>query len=360
MKYLVGTAGLTGGVLVKKRGSDTVLVHSVMEREEAKVTGFQLKDFEEFGYLEIVKKYKHPVDAQKEFLTRIIKKLGIEGKIGLYGRAEVSRYYHLMEDLGNELEGIEWLREGDIDIFTAARVTKDRDEIESIRSVGHRTGKVIGEVVDFLRAGERVNGVVVNPENKEPLRVGDMKQFIKLALAREGLQEEEETIFSIGYDTSVPHNRGKDDDKVEVGQPIVFDIFPADARNGYHYDVTRSMVIGDPPEEFVRLYEDVKGACDVARTLLARDESACGVNQAVIDYFEKKGHPTLKSEKNVTDGYIHSLGHGIGLNGMVFTVEPGLYYPGKSIGVRIEDVYWINEDGVGEKVVDIPYTDVIK
>ncbi len=73
------------------------------------------------------------------------------------------------------------------------------------------------------------------------------------------------------------------------------------------------------------------------------------------------------------EGYIHSVGHGLGLNvhekpwlgrqpdpanvlriGSVFTLEPGLYYPSKGYGIRIEDTWFVNEDGSFEKFVDYP------
>jgi Xaa-Pro aminopeptidase len=91
------------------------------------------------------------------------------------------------------------------------------------------------------------------------------------------------------------------------------------------------------------------------------------------DMFEKMGHPTIQSTPNTTDGYNHSLGHGLGLDvhekpwfgalagsddvlgpGMVFTIEPGLYYPEKGMGVRIEDTYYVGVDGSIQKCVDFP------
>jgi len=376
MKYLVGTAGVSSGVIVKKRGETAILIHGTMEREEARSTGFELMSFEEFGFMEIVKQGKGPHASQVEFMKRIVGRLGLEGKVGIYGRVEYSKFSPVMDDLKREVEGIEWAKGGDRDLFTGSRVTKDRDEVELIRSVGRRTGEVIREVVETLGSAERENGTLLRQAGAgEPLTVGDIKEFIVLSLAKRGLMEEDATIFSVGYDTALPHNRGNAEDPIVAGSPIVFDIFPADSGSGYHYDCTRSMVVGEPSGEFTRLYEDVKGACELAERKLGEGESACGVNLAVIDYFEEKGHPTLNREGNFTDGYIHSLGHGIGLDvheeptfgltaspndrlekGMVFTVEPGLYYPDRSIGVRIEDVYWINEEGVGEKVVEIPYT----
>jgi Xaa-Pro aminopeptidase len=373
MKYMVGEAGLTTGMIVKKRGEPGVLIHGVMEREEALVTGFELMDFSAFDYLEIVRQGKGPRETEKEFFRRVLTRLGIKGRVGFYGRLEISRIFPLMEDLRSERDDIEWVREGDIDIFTRMRLTKDPDEVEAIRSVGRRTGEVIEGVLDFLRSMDRRDGVLVRPETGEPLRVCDVKSHVVLALAERRLAEEDATIFSVGYDTAVPHNRGKEEDVIRTGVPIIFDIFPADAASGYHYDCTRSFMIGEPTEEFLRLYRDVEGACEVAEGLLSEGASSSAVNTAVVDYFQQKGHPTLRTEGNFTEGYIHSLGHGIGLDvheeptlgiapgaadrfekGMVFTVEPGLYYPERSIGVRIEDCYFINGNGTGEKVVDIP------
>jgi Xaa-Pro aminopeptidase len=79
-----------------------------------------------------------------------------------------------------------------------------------------------------------------------------------------------------------------------------------------------------------------------------------------------------------TSGYVHSLGHGVGLRvhehpfcvnnpkeldclqpGCVFTIEPGLYYPDLDTGVRIEDTYWVNEQGKIERLVEYSYDLVI-
>ncbi len=79
------------------------------------------------------------------------------------------------------------------------------------------------------------------------------------------------------------------------------------------------------------------------------------------------------------EGYVHSLGHGLGLNiherpwsglsvdesnrlqpGVVITIEPGLYYPEKGMGVRIEDSYWVRPDGRMEILAEYPYDFVLK
>jgi Xaa-Pro aminopeptidase len=89
--------------------------------------------------------------------------------------------------------------------------------------------------------------------------------------------------------------------------------------------------------------------------------------------FSSHGHPTIKEDPKTQQGYVHSLGHGIGLNvherpwsgvtsddkdyllpGTVFTIEPGLYYPDKGMGVRIEDSFWTRPDGKIELLADYP------
>ncbi len=91
------------------------------------------------------------------------------------------------------------------------------------------------------------------------------------------------------------------------------------------------------------------------------------------ELFESMGHETIRQNEAIEEGYIHSLGHGLGLNvhekpwfgrkedpsnilqiGSVFTIEPGLYYPSKGFGIRIEDTWYVTEDGRFEKFVEYP------
>ena len=96
------------------------------------------------------------------------------------------------------------------------------------------------------------------------------------------------------------------------------------------------------------------------------------------EYFESKGHKSPLNSKNPLDGYVHSLGHGVGINiherpgsglqsgennilkpGVVITIEPGLYYPEKGMGFRIEDTYWVSPDGQFEKLAEYHYDFVL-
>ncbi len=86
----------------------------------------------------------------------------------------------------------------------------------------------------------------------------------------------------------------------------------------------------------------------------------------------------MLSTPGTPEGYVHSLAHGVGLNvheapyfptraarywlqrGNVFTVEPGLYYPSRGYGIRIEDTVYLNEAGSLESLTDCPYDLVIE
>jgi Xaa-Pro aminopeptidase len=90
----------------------------------------------------------------------------------------------------------------------------------------------------------------------------------------------------------------------------------------------------------------------------------------VNDYFEGQGHRTTRSHPGTTEGYVHSLGHGVGLSvhehprlaetampeekvlaGMVLTIEPGLYYPGDGFGIRVEDYVWIDPESGQSEII---------
>ena len=120
-----------------------------------------------------------------------------------------------------------------------AMAIKDADEIERIRRMGKITTSVVGKVADYLTQQCVQNEVLVKPDGT-PLTIAEVKSRINLWLAEKGADNPEGTIFAIGRDAGVPHSVGQDDQPLEVGKTIIFDIFPAEAGGGYFYDFTRT------------------------------------------------------------------------------------------------------------------------
>jgi Xaa-Pro aminopeptidase len=246
-------------------------------------------------------------------------------------------------------------------IFDTAFATKDAEEIELIKSVAERTNRVMAETVDFIK-GHAVDQNRLVKANGDPLTVGDVKHFVMQRLLDARLEEAGDTIFAIGRDAGVPHSRGEDGDPLELGKSIIFDLYPRGAGGGYYHDMTRTFCLGFAPGKVQTAYEQVMEAFDAAAAALKVGESGRTYQTLVCDIFEEYGHPTPRSRPGTEEGYVHGLGHGLGLEihaeprlsvvgvdplkpGHVFTIEPGLYYPERGFGVRIEDTFYVDEQG---------------
>lgn len=175
-------------------------------------------------------------------------------------------------------------------------------------------------------------------------------------------------IFAQGRDAGVPHSRGQDAMPLQLGQSIVFDLFPRERGGGYHHDMTRTWCIGYAPPEVQAAYDHVMTAFDIGLEAFGVGKPTYLTQEAVLDYFEAQGHPTGRNQPGTQNGYVHSLGHGIGLEiherpsmshlnkedvfqvGNVITIEPGLYYPEAGYGIRVEDAFLVREDGTLESL----------
>jgi Xaa-Pro aminopeptidase len=244
--------------------------------------------------------------------------------------------------------------------------------------VGRIATAVFGDVAEFLVSHDVRDGVLVTRDG-DALTVGEVKRRINLWLAIRGAENPEETIFAIGSDAGVPHSAGTSRDRIEVGKTIVFDLFPAEVGGGYFYDMTRTWCLGYASDEVQKVYEDVLEVYNKAYAAMKPNEPCREYQILTCKLFEEQGHPTIMSDPKTQKGYVHSLGHGIGLNvhegpmfshvetnedkllpGSVFTIEPGLYYPEQGCGVRIEDTAWLRQDGVVEILADFPKDLVLK
>jgi len=374
MVYLTGGGHLTHADLVKKRGEPPVLFCASMEREEGARTGLTTRNIDDYRIEELLKQYNgDQVQALCARYQQMFADLGLaSGRVAIYGNIDAGRAFGVFSALQRALPGIELVGETGDSMLLNAMQTKDEQEIERIRGIGKIATKIIGNTADFITSHAVKDELLVHKDGT-PLTIGQVKSRIDLWVAEYGAENPEGTIFAMGHDAGVPHSTGNASDPLRFGQTIVFDFYPCEAQGGYYYDITRTWCLGYATDEALALYEDVLYVYRQVRSQL-RLNAACRDYQALTcDLFEARGHPTPRSHPLTTDGYVHSLGHGVGLYihelpffrlngpeqmrlapGVVITVEPGLYYPEKNLGVRLEDTLWVRPDGVFEVLADYP------
>lgn len=374
MVYLTGGGHLTGADLIQPRGGNMLLFYNPMERDEAAKTGLQTKNLAEYNLIELIKQSNG--DFQKALVKRyqlMLSEMGItSGRVGLYGQMDAGRSLALFSALQAAMPGLEFVGDLNGKVLLAAMATKDESEVERIRAMGKITVGVVARVAEFLTS-QRVKDELLVKSNGDPLTIGDVKRRINLWLAEAGAENPEGTIFAIGRDAGVPHSSGNPEDLLRLGQSIVFDIFPCEAGGGYFYDFTRTWSLGYAPDELQALYDDVRAVYDRVMSELRFGAACKDYQKLTCDLFEAQGHPTIQSDPQTQQGYVHGLGHGVGLNiherpsfgatsppedvlnaGVVITVEPGLYYPERGLGVRLEDTVWVRPDGQFEILADYP------
>lgn len=378
MYYMTGGAGLSGGFVLKKRGEEPILFCWPMEREVAAATGMRVVNLGRYDYTALVRELGGQLPATVELYRRIFADLGVRGRVGFYGRMDQGRAWTLLNALRDQLEGITICGEYDVTLIEAARATKDEAEATRIREVGRRACAVVAATVEFLRA-HRVRGETLVQADGTPLTVGRVHQEIARLIAAQGLEDPQGFIFAIGRDTAIPHNKGNPADVIALGKTIIFDIFPREAGGGYFFDLTRTFCLGYAPPEVTEIYQDVVECQQRILAAYRVGEPARRYQQETCEFLAARGHPTLAQDSQSESGFVHTIGHGLGLDvheeprftdvpsntdvlkpGHIFTCEPGLYYPERGLGVRIEDVVWIDLDGKVHNLTDFPKELVIE
>jgi Xaa-Pro aminopeptidase len=374
MTYFTGMVHVSGAYLLKKVDESPVLFHNPMEREEAAQTGFPTKNLEDYDVTELVQEAGGDLlKARALRIGQIFQEFGVQGRVSIYGEGEIGSYFGIFRHLEKTHLDVELVtEETSTSILTRARITKDEEEISRIRKMGEITVAVVNDVAGYLTAHQAKNGVLVDRQG-EVLTIGEVKRRINLWVAMRGAENPEGPIFAQGRDAGIPHSAGAVDQPVEVGKPIVFDIFPCESGGGYFYDFTRTWCVGFAPEEVQQLYQDVFDVYEKVYQAITPGKPCREFQTLTCELFEERGHPTRMSNKKTEEGYVHGLAHGIGLAvhegptfrdedynkdilqpGSVITVEPGLYYPDRGMGVRLEDSVWVRPDGKLETLMEYP------
>ena len=215
------------------------------------------------------------------------------------------------------------------------RVIKEGDEIQAMATSADLMSEVLDEVIESLRPGLTEKSIAWQIEGLAREKGAEALAF--------------PSIVASGPNGALPH-AVPTPRKLVVGEPIVLDV--GVKLDGYCCDMTRTVFLGKPNPRFRKIYKIVRQA-----QLAALQEIRPGVESSYPDSIARQ----VIKEAGFGDYFGHSLGHGVGLatherprlsplgpvvlkEGMVVTVEPGIYLPGKG-GVRLEEMVVIEKNG---------------
>ncbi|MEE1136304.1 MAG: Xaa-Pro peptidase family protein [Methanocorpusculum sp.] len=338
MRYLSGFLATDPFIYVyKKDGGQFLIVSSMEELRARRESPCSIVTRTAAGFYELLEKHNDADAASAEMIKNFCgEKLLVPYSMPVGFARALESSAQVTIDSGTVL---------------SMRAKKTVVEIEKIRAVQKKNERGVTLAVDTVRKADVSEDGGLFFED-EPLTSEKLREIMHEAFFRMGL-DDKDTIASCGADTALPHAKGEG--QLFANQPIVLDVFPRDIETGYFADMTRTISKGKPSDEICRMYDTVHEAKELAVSLIRAGVSGADVHNAAADYFTKKGYVTAG-----TSGFIHSLGHGVGLaihespslsvrggvleEGNVVTVEPGLYYPGIG-GVRLEDMGAVTEDG---------------
>jgi len=202
---------------------------------------------------------------------------------------------------------------------------------------------------------------------KKACKIGDMAFNFILAKLKTGITEKEisdeligffklknadlsfKPIVAFGPHSSIPHHENSDT-KLKKDQIVLLDF--GVKVNNYCSDMTRTVFFGEAPEEFKKIHKTVLNAQQKTIKNIKPNMKLSEIDKTARDYILSQNFPNI----------IHAVGHGVGIevheapsvspsskdivkNGMVFSIEPGIYVPGYG-GVRIEDLVLIKNGNV--------------
>lgn len=215
------------------------------------------------------------------------------------------------------------------------RAVKDADELDALRHAGRAADETFRRIVELPFVGRREEEVAAD---------------LARLLVEHGHRTAEFTIVASGPNAASPHH--EPGSRTIVPRDAVVMDFGGELA-GYHSDTTRTVAVGEPTDELEQVFAVVREAQAAAIDAVRPGVTAGSIDAAARGVIESAGFG---------ERFIHRTGHGIGLEvheppylvagdetvlqpGVTFSVEPGIYLPGR-LGVRIEDIVAVTPDGV--------------
>ena len=335
------------GLYIRFDEADDVLVASPLEIDRARV---QSKAARKLGFAEAGFVDHGEYASWPRLAARMLREKGLE-------EARVSP--RLQAAYFEELRSAGVAVEIDRELFKAERRHKSAEEAGFIRAAQRAAEAAVTEVVGQLAQAEIKDGVLWL--EGRPLTSERLYARAQLLLGEMGFSCPD-MIVAGSPECAMPHFRGEG--PIRAGAPVIIDIFPSGRASHYHGDLTRTVVVGDVPDEIRRMHASALQALDAGIESIRAGVLGRDVHSAVCQVLVDRGFGTTTKGFEGPEGgpkMNHSTGHGVGLDvheapalrgpsdelleeGDVVTVEPGLYLLGLG-GVRVEDTGMVTADG---------------
>jgi Xaa-Pro aminopeptidase len=314
IRYLCGFTGSDGALVLTRKESFFLTDSRYWTQADEEVKGSQIVH------------YKKKMEGIFSLLSDLrLKRIGFES-----AALSFSAFQFLSEKLGAgaKLVPLE-------DEIKNLRAVKDAHELTLIRKAIDISSNAFFHVTEILKEGVVEREVALEMECFMKRTGADALGF--------------DIIIASGKRSALPHGNASGK-RIEKGDFILIDF--GSGFQGYHSDQTRTVICGSPSSEQQKVYQIVKEAHDKAIEKVRPGIPAGEVDGAARDHIRSKGYGEY---------FGHGTGHGIGLavhedpainsenkgpvqEGMVFTIEPGIYLPDRG-GVRIEDMVLVTAHG---------------
>jgi Xaa-Pro aminopeptidase len=315
IRYLSGFSGSTGLLLIGRNGNRFI---------------------SDFRYHE---QYTQEVDPAFELLDNTGKDL-VKEVLPAFAAEGIRR-------IGYESDHVSGTTAGKISTLQDAQLTPTTLWVEELRMV--KDEQELAAIEAAIRLNEEVFSEVLQLASPDITEADLAAEIFYRGMKKGADGVSFSPIVASGANSAKPH-AGFSTSRVVPGTPLTFDM--GMKLNGYCSDMTRTVFVGDCPEQWRRVYDIVREAKDRAADAIRPGLTGRQVDAVARDYITEQGHG---------EHFGHGLGHGIGIEvheaprlarvsetvlqpGHVVTNEPGVYLPGEG-GIRIEDIFIVTEGG---------------